>query len=290
LRVYGWLIIDDGVLLMILGAHVSISKGLLGAVQAAVSIGANTFQFFTRNPRGGNAKKLDLADIHAAQALMAEQNFGQLVAHAPYTYNLASAKPEVREFSLRTLREDLLRVEAMGVPFVVLHAGTHGGQGVERGIQLVIDGLNSLISVIPEGVTILLEGMAGEGTELGYTIAQLGQIISGCGNHPGLGICLDTCHLNGAGYDLTDLVALKKEITEEIGLERLKVLHLNDTIFPLGSKRDRHAKLGEGYLGLETIRKIVCDEDFRKVVLILETPNELEGYAQEIKLVQEMCS
>lgn len=277
-------------LLMILGAHVSISKGLLGAAQAAVSIGANTCQFFTRNPRGGNARKLDPADIKAAHDLMAAHKFGPLVAHAPYTYNLASLKPEVREFSLRTLQEDLLRVESMGVPYLVLHVGTHGGQGIERGLQLVIEGLGSLVSAIPEGVMILLEGMAGEGTELGHTMAQLGQVITGCGAHPGLGVCLDTCHLNGAGYDLTDLEALKTEIKQEIGLDRLKVLHLNDSLFPVGSRRDRHAKLGEGYLGLETIRKIVCDEELRKAVLILETPNELEGYAREIKLVQEMCS
>jgi len=275
---------------MYLGAHVSISKGLLGAAQAAVSIEANTFQFFTRNPRGGSAKKLDPQDIQAAHALMKEHNFGPLVAHAPYTYNLASSKPEVREFSLRTLSDDLLRIEALGVPYLVLHVGTHGGQGIEKGLQLVVAGLNSILPVIPQGVMILLEGMAGEGTELGYTMEQLGQIISACGKHPGLGVCLDTCHLTGAGYDLTKLPDLKQEINSCIGLDRLKVLHLNDTLFPVGSKRDRHAKLGEGYLGLETIRQVVCDEDFRQTVMILETPNELEGYAREIHLVREMGS
>jgi len=275
---------------MIIGAHVSISKGLLGAARSAASIGANTFQFFTRNPRGGNAKKLDPKDIRAAHEFMREHDFGPVVAHAPYTYNLASANPDVREFSLRTLQEDLARVKAMGVPYLVLHVGTHGGQGEERGLELVIEGLKGLLAAIPEGVTILLEGMAGEGTELGYSMAHLGQIISACDKHPGLGICLDSCHLTGAGFDLRDLAALKAEIEGEVGMDRFKVFHLNDTLFPLGSRRDRHARLGEGLLGLDTIRQVVCDPDLGQAILILETPNDLEGYAREIQQVKGMCS
>lgn len=275
---------------MYLGAHISISNGLLRATKDAISIGANSFQFFTRNPRGGKSRKLEPQDIEAANNLMKEHNFGPLVGHTPYTYNLASVKPEVREFSLRTLKDDLQRAEVMGLPYLVLHTGSHGGQGIEKGLQLVIEGLTSILPDIPEGVMILLEGMAGSGTELGFTLRQMGQIIKACDSNPGLGICLDTCHLTGAGYDLEDLAALKTEISHEVGLERLKVIHLNDSVYPIGSKKDRHAKLGEGTIGLETLGKVICDEDLNKVVFVLETPNDLAGYAAEIKLVQSLCT
>lgn len=273
-----------------LGAHVSISKGLTAAVQTAIKIGGNTMQFFTRNPRGGSAKELNAKDIDRAHLLMNEHNFGPLVAHAPYTYNLASLKEEVREFSIRTLLEDLGRVEMMRVPNLVFHVGTHGGQGEEKGIQLVIEGLQLIVERIPAGVTLLLEGMAGEGTELGYTFGQLQDIIAGCGNHPRLGVCLDSCHLTGAGYDLQDLEYVKGEIDKHIGLDRLKAFHLNDSMYPLGSRRDRHARLGEGKLGLEVIRNIVCDDVLGEVPLILETPNELDGYAREIELIKSFYS
>ena len=275
---------------MYLGAHISISKGLIAAVQDAIDIGANTFQFFTRNPRGGQSKKLDPQGIEQAHNLLKEHNFGPLVGHTPYTYNLASAKPQVIELSLRTLKDDLERAELMGLPYLVLHTGSHGGQGVEKGLELVIKGLTSLLPSIPEGVMILLEGMAGTGTELGYSLAHLGEIIKACDSHHGLGVCLDTCHLTGAGYDLTKLPELFEEIEAEIGLERLKVFHLNDSKFPVGSKKDRHAKLGEGYIGLETLVKVVCAEELKDCVFILETPNELDGYAEEIKLVRKLCS
>lgn len=275
---------------MIIGAHVSISKGLAAAVKTALEMEANTLQFFTRNPRGGKAKELNARDIAEARNLLAEHNFGPLVAHTPYTINVVSAKPEVREFSIRTLIDDLNRIKQMGVPYLVFHVGTHGGQGEEAGIDLVCKGLKEILTVIPEATFLLLEGMAGEGTELGYSFRQLGEIIVQCDRHPQLGICLDTCHLTGAGYDLSQLEELKKEINGEIGWDRVKVLHLNDSMFPVGSRRDRHAKLGEGYLGLDIIKKIACDKDFSRIPLILETPNDNEGYAREIKLVKEMCA
>lgn len=274
---------------MLIGAHVSISKGLKGAVQAAVKMQANTFQFFSRNPRGGQARKLEERDIKEAHEIMAHHNFGPVVAHAPYTYNLASVKPGVREFTIRTIKDDLLRTKTMEVPNLVLHVGTHGGQGEEMGLSLVIQGLNEILTEInSDRQFLLIEGMAGEGTELGVTFAQIKEIIKGCNNHPQLGVCLDSCHLLGAGYDLTRWDEVKEEFKQEIGWERLKALHLNDSKYPLGSKRDRHAKLGEGYLGLETIKKLISDEDLHKIPLILETPNDDEGYAQEISLLKSM--
>lgn len=274
---------------MLIGAHVSISKGLAAAVETAVEIGANTFQFFTRNPRGGSARALDVGDIEEAHTLMTAHKFGPIVAHAPYTYNLASSKPGVREFSLRTLREDLQRIQIMKVPYLVFHVGTHGGQGEERGLELVVQGIKEVLPFIAEESCLLMEGMAGEGTELGYSFTQLGHIIRECGGNPRLGICIDTCHMTGAGYDLTNLEEVKAEIKDHVGLDRLKVIHLNDTLFSLGSRRDRHAKLGEGYLGLDTIRGIVCDPDLGHLPLILETPNDNDGYAREIAVVKKMC-
>lgn len=272
---------------MYLGAHISIAKGLYNAVQTSVEMGGNTFQFFTRNPRGGRAKKLDEQDILKAQQLMKANNFGPLVAHSPYTYNLASKKPEVREFSLRMLREDFQRVKTVGVPYIVLHPGSHGGQGEEMGLDLVAAGLKDVLAEIPTETFLLLEGMAGSGTELGYTMKQLGSLITQCDNHPQLGVCLDSCHLTGAGYDLTRLDELKDDIEKEVGFDRLKVFHLNDSIHPVGSRRDRHAKLGEGELGLDIIKSIIFDEDLSKAVFILETPNDEEGYAREIALIKE---
>jgi deoxyribonuclease-4 len=271
---------------MYLGAHISIAKGLSAAVKTALKMQGNTFQFFSRNPRGGAAKALDPKDIADARLLRQENNFGPLVAHAPYTYNLASVKPEVREFSLRTIKDDLLRIEQMGVPNLVVHIGTHGGQGVEEGIRLVARGLTDILEMIPSGVYLLLEAMAGEGTELGSSFDEVRDILRRCDDHPQLGVCIDSCHMTGAGYDLRELDKVKEEIDRTIGLLRVRAFHLNDTMYPLASKRDRHAKLGEGHLGLETILGIVRDPDFQKIPFILETPNDDEGYAAEIALVR----
>lgn len=274
---------------MYIGAHVSISKGFAAAVETAAAIGGNTFQFFSRNPRGGSARALDRQDIEKAHDLMKKYGFGPVVAHTPYTYNLASVKPGVREFSIRTLKEDAERARVMGVPYLVLHVGTHGGQGEEKGMELVVRGLREVLETLPEGVWLLIEMMAGEGTELGYTFGQLRFLLEECGGNPGLGICLDSCHMTGAGYDLSRLEEVKAEIEKEVGFERIKAFHLNDSLFPLGSKRDRHAKLGEGHLGLDIIKQIVCDQDFRKIPIVLETPNDDEGYAREITLVKSLC-
>ncbi|MDD2212333.1 MAG: deoxyribonuclease IV [Clostridia bacterium] len=275
---------------MWIGAHVSIAKGFFEAVQTVVEMKGNTLQFFTRNPRGGKARALVPEEIRAAHDLMKIKNFGLVVAHAPYTYNLASAKKGVREFSRLTIQEDLLRIKAMGVPYLVLHVGSHGGQGEEKGLALVIEGLREILADLPDETMLLLEGMSGQGTELGYTFEQLAAVILACDNNPGLGVCLDSCHLTGAGYDLADWVRIKGEFDKIVGWDKLKAFHLNDSLFPLGSRRDRHAKLGEGYLGLATIKKIICDQDLQKIPLILETPNDNLGYAREIVLIREACS
>jgi deoxyribonuclease-4 len=231
----------------------------------------------------------DEKDIQKAHEFMKANNFGVIVAHAPYTYNLASAKEDVREFSMETLKDDLARLKIMELSYLVVHVGAHVGQGEEKGLSLVIEGLEEVLNHIPPGIKIVLEGMAGEGTELGYTFDHLAHIIKGCDNHPGLGICLDSCHMTGAGYDLSSFKEVKKEIKDLIGWERIKVFHLNDSVNPIGSKRDRHAKLGEGQLGLGVIKGIVCDPDLENIPFILETPNDEDGYAKEIALVKDLC-
>lgn len=274
---------------MLIGAHVSISSGLVGAVKAAIGMKADTFQFFTRNPRGGQARRLDEKDIREANELMEKHGFGPIVGHAPYTYNLASIKPEVREFSIRTLKDDLYRAKIMNLPYIVVHPGTHSGQGEETGLELIVEGLRGILKEIDGHKTIILiEGMAGEGTELGYSFAQLKKILQGCESHPQLAICLDSSHLFGAGYDLAKWEEIKEAFNLEIGLERLKAFHLNDSMYPLGSRRDRHAKLGEGYIGIDTIKKVILDKDMQKIPIILETPNDNEGYAQEIAMIRKM--
>lgn len=275
---------------MWIGAHVSIGKGFANAVRTSIAMHGNTFQFFSRNPRGGKARELDMADIEKAQMLMREHDFGAVVAHAPYVYNLASVKEQIRRFTITTLQDDLQRIKTMGVPYLVLHVGTHGGQGEEKGLALVVEGLKEVLAERPEGTQILLEGMAGVGTELGYTFEQLAEILERCGDPCGLGICLDSCHMTGHGYNLADLDEIREKIRRILGWNKVKVLHLNDSLFPLASKRDRHAKLGEGFLGMETIRKIVCDSEFNQLLFILETPNDNTGYAEEIALIKSFDS
>lgn len=273
---------------MLIGAHVSISQGLAGAVKIARSMQANTFQFFTRNPRGGQARKLDETDIRQAHELMEEYSFGPVVGHAPYTYNLASARPGIREFTLRTLKDDIERSRILKLSRIVLHPGTYGEQSEEQGLELIVTGLREALSFIgDDDISILLEGMAGEGKEIGHSFAHLKSILQGCGWHPRLGVCLDSAHLTGAGYDLSKWPSIKQEFDETVGLARLKAFHLNDTMYPLGSRRDRHAKLGEGFLGMDAIRQIVEDEDIHPIPLILETPNDNAGYAKEIALIKE---
>ena len=272
---------------LILGCHLSASRGYLHMAKEAASIGANTFQFFTRNPRGGNAKALNTADTEAFRAYAGEHAFGQILAHAPYTLNGCSADPAIRDFARRTMADDLARLEATPGNLYNFHPGSHVGQGAEAGIAFIADMLSS---VLFEGMhtTVLLETMAGKGSEIGGRFEELRAIIdrvelAGC-----LGVCLDTCHVHDAGYDIVnDLDGVLAEFDRVIGLDRLKALHINDSKNPCGARKDRHEKLGEGHIGLPAILRVVNHPALRHLPMLLETPNELDGYAREIALLKE---
>lgn len=270
-----------------IGCHLSSSKGYLHMAKEAVSIGANTFQFFTRNPRGGTAKPLDPADAAAFRAYAGEHAFGQILAHAPYTLNSCSADPAIRDFARRTMADDLARLEATPGNLYNFHPGSHVGQGVETGIAFIADMLNS---VLFDGMhtTVLLETMAGKGSEIGGRFEELRAIIDRVELSDHLGVCLDTCHVHDAGYDIiNDLDGVLAEFDRIIGLDRLKALHINDSKNPRSARKDRHEKIGEGCIGLEAIVRIVNHPALRHLPMLLETPNELEGYAAEIALLKE---
>ena len=270
-----------------IGCHLSSSKGYLHMAKEAVSIGANTFQFFTRNPRGGTAKPLDPADAAAFRAYADEHGFGQILAHAPYTLNACSADPAIRDFARRTMADDLARLEATPGNLYNFHPGSHVGQGIETGIGFIADMLNSVLQPSLH-TTVLLETMAGKGSEIGGRFEELRAIIDRVEHGECLGVCLDTCHVHDAGYDIVnDLDGVLAEFDRVIGMDRLKALHINDSKNPRGARKDRHEKLGEGCIGLETIVRIVNHPALRHLPMLLETPNELDGYAREIALLKE---
>ena len=256
-------------------------------VETARRIGANTFAFFTRNPRGSKAKPEDPADCARAVALLKEYEFGKLVAHGAYTMNLCTGDPEGRAFAKSVLCDDLRRMAALPGNFYNFHPGSHVGQGVEAGIGYICDALKEAMA--PEyPVTVLLEGMAGKGSEIGGRFEHLRMIIDGVGNE-NIGVCLDTCHMYDAGYDIVnDLDGVLREFDRVVGLEKLKALHLNDSKNPHGSHKDRHECLGQGSLGLDTFRRIVNHPLLKGKPMILETPNELPGYAAEIALLRQL--
>ena len=270
-----------------IGCHLSSSKGYLHMAQEAVSIGANSFQFFTRNPRGGTAKPLDPADVAAFRAYAEAHAFGQILAHAPYTLNGCSADPAIRDFARRTMADDLLRMEATPGNLYNFHPGSHVGQGVDTGIGFIADMLNA---VLFDGMhtTVLLETMAGKGSEIGSRFEELRAIIDRVEHSGHLGVCLDTCHVHDAGYDIVDdLDGVLAEFDRVIGLHRLKALHINDSLNPRGARKDRHAKIGEGHIGLDAILRIVDHPALRHLPMLLETPNDIPGYAAEIALLKE---
>ena len=270
-----------------IGCHLSSSKGYLHMAKEAVSIGANTFQFFTRNPRGGTAKPLDPADAAAFRAYAGEHAFGQILAHAPYTLNGCSADPAIRDFARRTMADDLARLEATPGNLYNFHPGSHVGQGVETGIAFIADMLNSVLFDCMH-TTVLLETMAGKGSEIGGRFEELRAIIDRVELSDHLGVCLDTCHVHDAGYDIiNDLDGVLAEFDRVIGLDRLKALHINDSKNPRSARKDRHEKIGEGCIGLEAIVRIVNHPALRHLPMLLETPNGLEGYAAEIALLKE---
>ena len=269
------------------GCHLSASGGFVSMVKTAAQIEADTFAFFTRNPRGSKAKAENPADAAAAAAMLSALDFGQLVAHGSYTMNLCTADPEARSFAADILKDDLRRMAAIPGQYYNFHPGSHVGQGAETGISQIVDSLNAAMAP-GYPVTVLLETMAGKGSEIGGSFQQLRQIIDGVGRNY-LGVCLDTCHVWDGGYDIVnDLDGVLEEFDRVIGLERLKALHLNDSKNVLGAAKDRHACLGEGSLGLETFRRIVNHPALSGLPMILETPNELPGYAREIALLRSM--
>ena len=270
-----------------LGCHLSASEGYLAMVRTAENIDANTFAFFTRNPRGSRAKQEDPVDAATACKALEEKKFGKLVAHGAYTMNLCTAEPEARAFAASILEDDLRRMAALPGNYYNFHPGSHVGQGADAGIQQISDALKqALRHNYP--VTVLLETMAGKGSEMGGKFAEIKAIMDAVGD-PDLGVCLDTCHIYDAGYDIVnDLDGVLREFDEIIGLHRLKALHLNDSKNPYGSHKDRHACIGEGSLGMETFQKIINHPALADKPMILETPNELPGYAKEISILRSM--
>lgn len=271
-----------------IGCHISSGKGFLAMGKTAQSIGANTFQFFTRNPRGGNAKALDLQDLEAMKAYCKERGIGRLLAHAPYTLNACAKDSQLREFARNTMEDDLKRLSFLPDCMYNFHPGSHVKQGVETGIAYIADTLNQVLK--PKQPTIvLLETMAGKGSEIGRCFEELRRILDLVELEEKLGICLDTCHIFDGGYDITsDLEGVLREFDAVIGLERLKAVHLNDSMNPLGSHKDRHQKIGQGYIGLNTFEAIVNHPRLRELPFYLETPNEPEGYAAEIALLKSL--
>jgi deoxyribonuclease-4 len=271
---------------MTIGCHLSVAGGFTQMGETALKIGANTFAFFTRNPRGGRTRTPDPTDIAGLLAILGEHGFGRLVAHAPYTMNLCSAKPQTVEFAREAMAGDLRLLEELPGNYYNFHPGSHVGQGIDEGIRLICEGLDQVLAR-GQKTTVLLETMAGKGSEVGSRFEELARIIEGTREGDLLGVCLDTCHVADAGYDIvSDLDGVLDEFDRVIGLERLRALHLNDSKNPLGSHKDRHEKIGQGTLGLSTFGAVVTNPRLRSLPMVLETPNELEGYAHEIALLR----
>ena len=272
---------------MLIGNHLSASKGYAAMGKAALALDANTFAFFTRNPRGGKAKEIDEKDVEKFLNFAKEHEFGKIVAHAPYTMNLCAAKEDVRSFSKEMLLDDLKRMEYTPYNYYNFHPGSHVGQGAEKGIALIAEALNEALK--PEQTTtVLLEPMAGKGTEGGRTFEELREILDRVELNDKMGVCLDTCHVWDGGYDIVnDLDDVLNEFDRVIGLDRLKAVHFNDSMNDCGSHKDRHAKIGEGKIGAEAMRRVALHPLLEGRPFILETPNDDEGYRREIQMVRE---
>lgn len=272
---------------MKIGCHLSIAKGYLHIGKEAHAIGANTFQFFSRNPRGGNARALNTDDIAALREFMEEHSFAPILAHAPYTLNACSKDPHLREFAERVMKEDLALMEYLPGNYYNFHPGSHVGQGISAGIELISEILNRILSS-EQHTLVLLETMSGKGSEVGGTFEDLRAILDRVSLRETMGVCLDTCHVYSAGYDIVnDLDGVLQQFDKVIGLKKLKAVHLNDSLTPFRSLKDRHARIGEGSIGLEAIVRIINHPVLRDLPFYLETPNEPEGHAQEIKLLKE---
>lgn len=270
-----------------IGCHLSSSAGFEAMGKTALSIGADTFQFFTRNPRGSQAKTIDPQDAAALCTLLKEHHFAPIIAHAPYTLNPASADPKTREFALLTMQDDLQRMEYVPGNLYNFHPGSHVGQGVEAGTKFIIDLLNEILTA-NQTTIVLLETMAGKGSEIGRSFDELKKILDGVKLSKKIGVCLDTCHVSDAGYDLTHLDDVLNEFDKQIGLPLLKAVHLNDSLNPVGAHKDRHAVIGGGTIGTKTLAAVINHPALKHLPFCLETPNDLDGYAEEIRLLRSL--
>lgn len=273
--------------MLYIGCHLSASKGYKDMGKQALKINANTFAFFTRNPRGGSAKAINQSDIDAFMEIYNENKFGKLVAHAPYTMNACAADEKIREFALNAMKDDIKRMEYTPNNYYNFHPGSHVKQGAEVGIKLISEQLNNVITA-EQSTIILLETMAGKGSEVGRNFEEIRKIIDNVELNDKLGVCLDTCHVWDGGYDIVNnLDGVLEEFDRIIGLERLKAVHLNGSLNPLGAHKDRHAKIGEGYIGLDALINVINHPYLKELPFILETPNDLEGYAKEIEILRK---
>ena len=269
-----------------IGCHLSVSKGFAKMAEEALSINADTLQFFSRNPRGSKAKDIDEKDVEKFLKICKEHNFGKIIAHAPYTLNPCSKDEKVREFALQTMADDLKRLEILGGVFYNFHPGSHVGQGSDEGIRLITETINKAAKK-EYSTTILLETMAGKGTEIGRNFEELKKIIDGVEEGIKIGVCMDTCHVFDGGYDIVNnLDGILAEFDKIIGLEYLKALHLNDSM--MGSHKDRHQKIGEGYVGIKTFENIVNNKFLKELPMCLETPNDIDGYRKEIDILRSL--
>jgi len=274
--------------MLTVGCHLSSSKGYLAMGETALEIGANTFQFFTRNPRGGSAKPLDPEDVSAFLEFSQKNGIKTILAHAPYTLNAASKDEKIRDFARIVMADDIARLEHTPGNLYNFHPGSHVGQGTELGIELIAELLNEIITP-DQTTTVLLETMAGKGSEIGGSFSELRKIIDKVKYSDKIGVCLDTCHVFDAGYDVREnLDGVLAEFDEVIGLSRLKAIHLNDSLHGYESHKDRHAKIGEGHLGVETFSRVINHPKLAHLPFFLETPNELPGYAEEIALLKSL--
>ena len=272
---------------LVIGAHMSIAKGIAKAAFDVVRMNANTMQFFSRNPRGSSYKTYSEEEIAKFHEICRENEFGPLLAHAPYTLNLASDTEKTYEFARMAIKEDVARMDELGIEYLVFHPGSHTGIGTEAGIKNIIKGLNEAITG-KEKITVLLETMSGKGTEIGVTFEELKAIRDGLVHPERVGICLDTCHVFSAGYDIVnDLEGVLEEFDRILGLDLLKAIHMNDSMMPFGQHKDRHATLGDGTIGLEALLNIVRHPKLQGIPIYLETPLEDDGHKAEIAMIKE---
>lgn len=273
--------------MLTIGAHMSIAGGIAKTAKNVVAMEANTMQIFSRNPRGSNYRTYEQAEVDAFQEIRSRHQFGPLLAHAPYTMNLASATEKTYEFAAMVIREDIIRMDALGIENMVFHPGSHTGIGVEAGIRNIIDGLNQALTE-NQNITVLLETMSGKGTEIGMTFEELKAIRDGVRFPEKIGVCLDTCHVFAAGYDIVhDLDGVLEEFDRVLGLPLLRAVHLNDSMMPLGSRKDRHAAIGEGEIGLDALLGVLMHPALKELPFYLETPFDEDGHKKEIAMLRK---